>query len=271
MQREISRLVKRGIAAFQEGGLGLLYDRASRFAFKSLNDTILFSPHIPGICFKYGTLYKSIGFREKYLYNPPVYSSTGSPKIVPSPSDVVIEAGAFHGRDTAILAKSADRVVSFEPSPRNYSIASDNLANFDNVTLLNAGLWSKSDDLEIQYGESSGDDGFMEPDSSKACQRESVEVNTIEHYVEQFNLEEVDFLKVEAEGAEPEIIDGLGELRPSQVVINADEERNGESPIREIMQKMHSKGYKLLAMSLGCVLFFTLDDDYHYAFRSEYR
>jgi hypothetical protein len=62
----------------------------------------------------------------------------------------------------------------------------------------------------------------------------------------------------------------MRELRPKKIVLNADEEGNGKSPIREIMTALQSKGYNLVAMSLGCVLFFMLDTDYHYAFRNEY-
>jgi len=75
----------------------------------------------------------------------------GGINITPTASDTVIEAGVHRGRDTASFAKLAKQVIAFEPSPRNYKKAKDKLDSFDNVTLINEGLWNEPDHLEIKY------------------------------------------------------------------------------------------------------------------------
>lgn len=261
MVQNIIELLKKSIAAYNEGGMWYLLKNSKQYVISSAT---VFNPHFPIINIKYNNKSISIGYRDKYLYDD------GVPNVVPEQSDTVVEAGVSSGRDTAIFAKLADQVVGFEPSPRNYTRAKANLRKFDNISLHNAGFWNTKGELEIQYGESSGDDSFLTPDSDTGKTGGEVEVNTLENYVEDLNINEINFLKIEAEGAEPEIIEGMGELRPEKIVVNADEERDGESPVEEIMTSLQSKGYNLVAMSLGHVLFFVLDSDHHYAFRSEY-
>jgi len=227
---------------------------------------LLLTPSFPPFSIEYRTSSLSFGYRDKYLYHD------ASPKCVPNPSDTVVEAGVHRGYDTAMFAKLGDQVIGFEPSPRNYSTAEHNLRRFDNVKILNQGLWNEESELEIQYGSSGGgDDGFFSPDKGGQKTSENIPVNTLEEYVNQLDVDEVNFLKIEAEGAEPEILEGMGELRPEKIVVNADEERDGNSPSKEIMDSLQSKGYNLVGMSLGGVLFFVLDTEYHYAFIPEYR
>ena len=52
------------------------------------------------------------------------------------------------------------------------------------------------------------------------------------------------YVKIEAEGFEPEIVRGLGDLKPRVITIDATPERNGQSPRDEIKQILGSKGYK---------------------------
>jgi FkbM family methyltransferase len=164
----------------------------------------------------------------------------------------------------------AKQVFAFEPSPRNYKKAKDNLESFDNVTLINEGLWNEPDHLEIKYGVSGGDDGFLEPDNGEGPEpvSENIPVNTVENYVEELDIDEVNFLKIEAEGAEPEIIQGIGNLEIRNIAVNCGEERGGEPTGEEVMQLLQTLGYELVGMKRGHILFFTLDEVPHSAFRS---
>lgn len=259
-----AELAKSSVAAYKKGGGQLLLERSARYVQQRINQQLLFRPFFPPVKLDYNARSIPLGHNDKYLY----YDAT--PMVIPHSNDTVVEAGVHHGNDSAMFAKLADQVVGFEPSPRNFKKAKNNLRRFDNITLHNKGLWDEKSELEIQHGESGGDDGFLTPDSGANEVGENIPVNTLEEFVDSLDIGEVNFLKIEAEGAEPEIINGLGKIRPEKIVVNADEERDGESPINEIMHPLQSMGYNLVAMSLGCVLFFVLDTEYHYAFRSEY-
>lgn len=259
------RLAKKSIEAYNEGGVSLFLIKSARKLRDRLARTLLLEPNFPPLSIDYKRRTFQFGYRDKYLYN------AAPPVVMPEPSDTVIEAGVCQGFDTAMFGKLADRVIGFEPSPRNYTTAKRNLRKYDNVDIINEGLWNEKSELEIQYGGGGGDDSFLEPDSSVKKRGGTVPVNTLEQYVDDLDIDEVNFVKIEAEGAEPEILDGMGELRPEKIVVNADEERGGMSPSKEIMDKLQAEGYNLVAVTLGCVLFFVLDTEYHYAFRPEYR
>lgn len=261
MFSELIGLGKKSVKLYNQEGLSSLFDKL----LSKLNSKMLLYPYFPPFLINYKCKLFKFGYRDKYIYN------NASPIVMPEPSDTVIEAGVDQGYDTAMFGKLANRVIGFEPSPRNYTAARNNLKRFDNVELVNKGLWEENSMLEIQYGKRSGDDGFLQPDSGKQEASERVPVDSLEEFVKQRDIEEVNFLKIEAEGAEPEILDGMGELRPEKIVINADEERDGESPSKQIMDHLQPKGYNLVAVSFGCVLFFVLNTEYHYAFRPEYR
>ena len=52
------------------------------------------------------------------------------------------------------------------------------------------------------------------------------------------------YLKVEAEGFEPEIIEGLGNNRPRVIAVDVTAERNMESPRVEIENQLKKWGYE---------------------------
>ncbi|TYT60259.1 FkbM family methyltransferase [Natrialba swarupiae] len=219
---------------------------------------LLFEPHIPPIGSMYiGGQKIGLGYRDKWIND----------MVTPDESDIVIEAGVYEGKDTAMYAKMAERVVGFEPSPRNYSKAKNNLKKFDNVDIYNNGLWYEKDTLQIKYGESGVDDGFLDPDIDSGERGEKIPVNTIESYVGEFNIPRVDFLKVEAEGAEPEILEGLGQLRPQKIAVDAGEERGGEPTGSEVLKLLQPMGYSLVGMNKGKRLFFTRDPVDHEALK----
>jgi FkbM family methyltransferase len=257
----LARLAKKSIKAYKEGGIALFFKKVLIFFVNKARKAILYIPHLPPFSFNYKEKSFSFGYRDKYLY----YDS--EPKVMPEPSDTVIEAGVYAGKDTAMFAKLANNVIGFEPSPRNYPKAKNNLKRYNNIVLLNEGLWNEKDELEIQYSGGDHDDGFLDSDSENTTPAENIPVNTLEEYTDRLNVDEVNFLKIEAEGAEPEIIEGMGEIRPEKIAVNADEERGGESPSKEIIDLLQSRGYNLVGASRGHILYFVLDEVPYYAFR----
>ena len=192
-----------------------------------------------------------LGYRFKYIYNGNRY------KIMPKKTDTVVEAGVYKGYDTAIFAKLANRVLGFEPSPRNFKKAQENLRSFRNVKMINSGLWNSQKEMKICYGEKSEDDGFLEPDQDSGRTGRKIQVDTLKGHLSSIGVDNVDFLKIEAEGAEVEVIEGLNGLRPRSIVVNAGEERGGEPTGKDVVSLLKQMGYSLVGLKMGHVLFFT--------------
>ena len=243
-----SERVRRAVEVASTDGVGVLASRLGHRASRRL----LRDPRFPPIGLEIGGRAVGVGTRKKYIHN-------GAFALLPSGSDVVVEAGVYHGKDTALFATLADSVVGFEPSPRNYKTAKHNLRRFDNVELRNAGLWDSRDSLEIQYGAESHDDGFLDPDSGTDPTQKSatVPVMTVEEVADGFGFDRIDFLKVEAEGAQPEILDGIGDVDVGTIVVNGGGVRDGEAIGEIVLEQLHGMGYSLAAMKKGHIMFFT--------------
>ena len=71
----------------------------------------------------------------------------------------------------------------------------------------------------------------------------TVEALTLEQIYKNHNLDQIDLLKIEAEGAEPEVLEGIGEADVQQIVISTTPERAGQRPIKEVKKKLNSLGF----------------------------
>ncbi len=54
-----------------------------------------------------------------------------------------------------------------------------------------------------------------------------------------------DFVKIEAEGLELEVVEGLYDQRPRKLAIDVSPERNGKSPAYEFRERLASPGYEI--------------------------
>jgi len=261
--------IRRSFSIYREANFRILMIKIIDF-FLWKSNKFIFIPWFPGLTFGVNGFVWTVGLQTKYL--------SFNDQIMPNREGggIVIEAGVYAGNDTASYAKLGHRVFAFEPSPRNYEKASINLRRFSNVELINAGLWSHPSELEIQLGESGYDDGFLEPDNplSGSHDEESIfiRVDTIENFVSELNInpKEIELIKIEAEGAEPEILEGLGKIRPKHVVVNGDEERDGNPTGLAVAEILQPLGYELVGMTKGHILFFTQRPIASSAFRNEF-
>jgi hypothetical protein len=68
---------------------------------------------------------------------------------------------------------------------------------------------------------------------------------TLKDYAYRRGMTEFDFVKIEAEGVELEVFEGLDDLRPRKLAIDVSPERNGESPADEFREHLAPLGYEI--------------------------
>ena len=142
--------------------------------------------------------------------------------VVARPGDVVLDGGAAGG-DTALwfadLVGDAGHVHAVEFAPANLATLADNLA-------ANPGLVPRVTVHECALWDSTGERlRFSEDGSTTAVGAEGaleVETATIDDVVARAGLERLDFVKLDVEGAEPNVLRGAAEtlrrLRPTVAV-----------------------------------------------------
>jgi FkbM family methyltransferase len=127
---------------------------------------------------------------------------------------MAIDAGAHWGLWAEVMAKQFQHVVCFEPLPENQIALKERMAQFDNVTLYNAAL-----------GEHCGNGTLLDPIKAGGHSKHYVDFGKGEtpvFTIDSCNLEDVDFIKVDCEGADLLVLKGgietIKECRPVIIV-----------------------------------------------------
>jgi len=164
-------------------------------------------------------------------------------------TDTVIDCGAFAAAfSIAAAGMGAKKVYAIEPSSRNYTCVLKNIDHFDALEVvqpINIGLGSEEAVLRLNLSETSCDDSFLEPDQKTTGEYEEVRVRTLSDLIEELEIDASNlYLKVEAEGFEPEVIRGLGKYLPRVITVDVSAERNNESPREQIREYLAPLGYQ---------------------------
>ncbi len=123
--------------------------------------------------------------------------------------DVVVDIGGHVGMFTIFAATQARRgkVFTFEPTPENYSRLKDNLALNDirNVTPIKMGMAGKTELRTFFVGESDTVSHSLMQNwgGSKPI---TIECQTLADAMKENGITRIDFLKIDCEGAENEIL-----------------------------------------------------------------
>ena len=131
------------------------------------------------------------------------------------PGGIAIDCGANVGDITCKLAKTGVQVYAFEPNPYAFRRLSERVRGLNNVVCYNHGVWDQNTTARLYFHqEAKKDDEFWSFGSSILQGKKNVDKS---HYVdvELIDLAEfierlekpVDFLKIDIEGAEIEVLE----------------------------------------------------------------
>ena len=129
--------------------------------------------------------------------------------------------------------------VGFEPGPNEYKSLIKNI--YPSIA-HNVGLWNCNDKVEFFISSDFGDSSFIEP--QKFTKKITIPSKRLDKFI---NLK-IKLLKVEAEGAEPEIIEGIGDKLDLIEYISADLgfERNLESTFAPVTNCLLERNFEVI-------------------------
>jgi FkbM family methyltransferase len=194
-----------------------LYSRLPFLTEKSINGsaTLFFGKKIKGIfpdsVFGYLYLY---GFLEEDLTN----AFTSLVKEGMTVLDIGAHVGYFSALAAFLVGKSGS-VHSFEATPRTYKLLDENMQQFKNVKTNHAAVWSEKKDLDFfDYGPFYAQcNSFTKAKLTKEIlkkikpEKMTVKTVTIDTYCKT-NRVKPDFIKIDAESAEYEILRGMQDV-----------------------------------------------------------
>ena len=140
---------------------------------------------------------------ESDMYDPPNLSV--------HPGDIVLDCGAHVGVFARqALAAGAELVVAIEPAPQTLVALKRNLADeiaAGRVIVYEKGVWDKEEVLAFYSDADSALSRVMHPHEDHKLGTQ-VPLTTIDRIVEELQLERVDFIKMDIEGAERKALAG---------------------------------------------------------------
>src|ERR1044071_8343119 len=177
----------------------------------------------------------------------------------PKQGDIVVDVGAHIGRYTLIASKRVGengKVIAIEAHPGNYEMLNRNikLNGLTNVTTLNYAVYSKESKIKLFLpGGKSNHTIYNTLISSRATNEEKfveVNANTLDGLLLQggINHAEVNWIKIDVEGAEFEVLKGAHDIMSNSNNItflieihNLEDGKNLYRPIMDLMEKHNFK------------------------------
>jgi FkbM family methyltransferase len=138
-----------------------------------------------------------------------IFSSYCLQNITFENGDIVIDCGANFGDLFLKLKKyiSPENYIAIEPNPSDFRILSLNLPK--QVKLINKALGNINSKLSFYVSTANGDSSLIEPIQYDDIIK--VEVVRLDYLISDLQKSKIKLLKLEAEGFEPEILEGLGQ------------------------------------------------------------
>jgi FkbM family methyltransferase len=120
---------------------------------------------------------------------------------------LIIDAGANVGMATLFFAWQYPRahIVAIEPEQRNFEVLRQNCEGLNNVTLINAALWSESRELAIANPNAEECSFSVTDQFQNNSPSPSVCGITIKQILDRMRADQIDILKLDIEGSELEL------------------------------------------------------------------
>jgi FkbM family methyltransferase len=125
--------------------------------------------------------------------------------------DVIVDAGANIGLASIWFANRFPhaRILAIEPEQSNFELLRQNTAPYDSITPVQAAIWGENRELTVvdpgsnKWGFMTRGDGDAQPLPAEPCHR--VRGVTVEQIMAEHDIEFIDILKMDIEGAEREV------------------------------------------------------------------
>lgn len=158
----------------------------------------------------YGNRFYNLDF-ESFNILHPKFESWMSDYLKLGSGDTFIDVGAHLGKyaiSAARIVGERGKVIAIEPHPRNFEILNKNINinNLQNVTALNLACWKRNETLKLFEGDKSGQHSVKEDFNFGAIE---VQAKKLDDVLKEFDMKRVDSVKIDVEGAEVEVLQGM--------------------------------------------------------------
>jgi FkbM family methyltransferase len=181
-------------------------------------------------------------------------------RFLPKQGDIVVDIGAHMGRYTIISSKRVGangKVVAIEAHPNNFEMLNRNikLNQLTNVVPLNYAVYSKQTKIKLYLpDEESGytmhhsimpNYVFTKYKDKTEDKFVEVSANTLDYFLQMKEITDVNWIKIDVEGAEFEVLKGSHNVLSNSKDISLLIEVHGKDTYEPIIESLRSHNFKI--------------------------
>lgn len=165
------------------------------------------------------------------------------------PGDLVLDCGANIGEFALACAAEGATVLAFEPDPREFAALAANAGTAAGLRPFHCALWNTAGSLPFFDKNDSGDSSLIDPgEAERAIMVETRRLDGFDAIPA--SPQRIRLLKVEAEGGEPEVLEGCGELlaRTDYIAADLGPERGTDklNTVSAVVELLHQRDFRML-------------------------
>lgn len=212
--------------------------------------------HLDSIIDTYSGIYFDMWKNKQILANGCIYQRFG---CIIDQGDVVMDVGANIGMFTnRALYDGASKVICFEPLSLAYKCLIENTYKEDKCELYRIGISDKEECQRILTPTNFENIGcsFVGKNNINSFYSEKIYLNTIDNFYKIGLLEKVDFLKIDCEGYEFKVLNGMSNetlfnLGIKKISMEYHEEKLGVEIKNEIINRFTDLGFNYYVLDNG--------------------
>ncbi len=181
-----------------------------------------------------------------------------------TPGMQILDIGANHGVYTLTMAKllqGQGKITAYEPASSVFYLLRKGVEanNFNNVELVNAGLSDCEGEASLFLSSNSELNSLKQDGLSQ--EKETIKLLNLDRELEQHNWQQIDFIKLDAEGEEAKILAGGKNFFSEQSPLIMFELKHGKHINMRLIQLFQDLNYEIyyLVSGIGCLVPFDVN------------
>lgn len=161
---------------------------------------------------------------------------------------VVLDVGANAGEFAFVCARYNASVFCFEPDPAVFACLRKNTRSLSAVRTFDCVVWNETGEVDFALAPERADSSVF-ADGPRIKKR----AITIESFARENSLTRIDLLKCDAEGGEPEVLEGVRAAFPliRAVALDTGAERKGKRTNKECAAILSAHGFHVFDERIG--------------------
>ena len=166
------------------------------------------------------------------------------------PESVILDIGANAGEFAHAAARAGARIYCVEPDPQAFACLRHNTANLANVSCHDALFWKETATLDFYSAPERADSSVFAEGEGPKLEKQAI---TADAFAEEHGITRIDLVKCDAEGAEPEVLEGAkGVLaRAKLVAVDTGAERKGARTNIQCAAILNAAGLNIIEETVG--------------------